>query len=620
MARKKDDRPTLSELKQWRDSLKALWSSGRGGGLLQRQDDEEDIYFQMFPLVHTQDDQPVRVGSAPADVDSAIDNLVPKDITVRVEPAMDKKKYERQAELLVRGGRAFMRLWRQHRDVIREIATDQCLRSVGVGRVLYDDTLWPTPGDDVDLEDPDALEEWEVNKRRQVPIILEYRNAKYVRWRLNRIGRPIIVVEDYPTNVLEARDAYGHLPAAARILRNLQGDQDVQVHDIWFEQWRCILINEEPIFPGTGVIPHGYPEIPYIFAPFRELNFESPGERYRGVLTNQATIYQAESQAVSLHMTMLRFNSWRAFKGWTRDNREIQIRPGFMTPIDQRFGEYLELMTGDPISPAVMQTASVLEGYRIQNGVGQSGLKNQENSRSAQQVMMLQALSDKKVSAARQALERLCADAIRLAMMIIQDVIKEPITLPSPGRDGKTGKWLGKVRIKPDDINGYWDRFECLFSKRVDPAQIEVAKALSALAQGNWMPYDVSVLLSGMTDTPSDWEDALQVQAAERQPFMLEAAVYELIKAFYEGDEESWMVDLYRARMAQQQAQQQGPPPGQQGPAVPSPGAQNPPAMMRDIGQIAAQQAVPRPLPHVRGKQGGIGGTGRPPRGGGPQV
>ncbi len=633
MAVKNGYKPTLDECKAWRDTLNGQWSAGHGGGLSERQRQEEALYFQHFPLMAAKDDpsdRPVRVGSAPADVDSAVDALVPNDILVRCKPARNKKKYQRQSELLIRGGRSFLNLWRQDTDVLRSIATDQCLRSVGCARVLYEDELWDSPPPELeyseDDDDENELDEWEIEHRGSVPIVLEWRNSRYVRFKLDRRGRPLVVVETYPTTVLEAKATYGHLPLALDYLDTQRLESPVDIDDIWFGQYRCILIDNRPIFgEGEGAVAkHIYPEIPYVFCSFREMTFDAPGERYRGVLTNQSSVYPAESQAVSMHMTMLRTNAWRTYKGWTRDNREIIIRPGYMTPIDQRFGEYLDLMQGEPVSPEVLQTAAMLEGYRMQNGVGQMGLRSQEGARSAQQVMAQQAIAEKKIAPARASLQRLVANALRLAFMIIQEVLEQPITLPSPGRDSKTGEWLGQVRITPDDVNSYWDNFDVYFTRRVDPAQLEQAKALSALASANWMPWRASVELSGFCDTPSEWEDDLYIQAADHTPFMLESAGYERIKTFYEGDKDEWLVELYKQRMLQQEAQQQ---PGG-GPGMPSPGAQAAPNVLKGMqapeppgapsmgqnggGHPNAGPGAVGPLPAIRGQQGGAG---RPIRG-----
>ncbi len=96
-----------------------------------------------------------------------------------------------------------------------------------------------------------------------------------------------------------------------------------------------------------------------------------------------------------------------------------------------------------------------------------------------------------------------------------------------------------------------------------------------------------------------------------------------MVKNFYEGDDDEWLVEVYKQRMMQQEAQQQGP----GGPGIPSPGAQAAPNVLKGmqapetptIPGLAAQMGQNgggggvHPLPHMRGQQGGAG---RPIRGG----
>lgn len=637
--------PSFAECRDWADELDSLWSAGAHGGLIGRWAIEEELYFQTFALQVVQGERGVRVGSAPSDVDASVDGVTPIDLRVNVEPARRQQKYRDQADLLTRGGTSLLRLWRARQDVLRQIASDQCLYAVGVSRVLFDDRLWPArPEADSWVDDAEALADWEVAKRREVPITMQRRNAKHCRWKLDEHGKPLIVIEDYETTVLEALRVFGYLGPARKLLDKL-GDrrQPVRVQDVWFGRYRCVMLNQEPVFPVNGsgayrgVAPHGYPEIPYCFAPYREMPGETPEARYRGVLTNQMSVYPAESQAVTMHMTMLRFNAWRTFVAHVRDQRDIEIRPGKVIEIDKRFGEYLELLGGEPVSPEVIQTAQVLQGYRFQNGVGQLGMGNTDSARSAQQVMAQQSLAEKKILPARKSLEALCAGALRLAMMIIQDVIAEPITLPSPGRN-REGQWQGQVRIRPEDINGYWDKFEVNFTRRLDPAQLEQAKALAALSEANWMPWETSVELSGFCDVPGEWYDALLLQAVERQPYLQELGAMEMLEAYYQDSPQNqWKIDQFRARLAQERG---APPALPQGgmPGAPAglPGGMgnptntlagmagtgqiNPPAAM-GTGGPSPQGGTPpmqqQPLPHRRGNQGGAGrpfrNTGVPP-------
>lgn len=625
-----NDRPTLTDLLQWCDILDGEWGRGGRDGLSKRQAEEEALYFQSFAVQTMGEVKAVRTGSAPADVDAAVDALVPLQLLVRIPPARNKRKYKEQADRLTRGGRALLRLWRRNRDLLRDLATDQVLRSVAVSRVLYDDTLWPKPEEDdpqpVDNEDEadeastDAWVSWEVRNRRACPILWERRNPRHVRWRTDTSDNLLVVVENYETTVLEARLALGHYPRAAQILAKRKPDESVTVKDVWYGKYRCMTINDQSIFPGgrgeyAGVMEHGYPEIPYIISPYRELGFEAPGDRYRGLLTNAAALYPMESQALTAHMCMLMINSFRTWTGWTKDDRPIEVVPGRFLKIDRRLGEYIEMLQGGSVPPELLQTVALIEGYLQRNAAGQSGPKTLENARSAQQVMALQSTQQRKLDPARAELQRGAAKAIKLAFQIIEHCIGESITLPLPEKD-REGDWAGEVKLGPKDIDGYVECIEVIFGPRLDPAMIEQWKALAALAAGGWMPLKTSWQLGGATDVPADWWNDLMLENVERLPFLLQTGGYEML--VNEFGEDDWRVQLYAQQLGQQeQAQQSG-----GGPGVPSQGTSisggasggmargtpgsGPPGGMPPP-PAAPQAPSAQPLPHMRGRQNGGG-------------
>ena len=157
--------------------------------------------------------------------------------------------------------------------------------------------------------------------------------------------------------------------------------------------------------PYRGVAEHGYPELPYVIVPFRELTFDDMERRYRGMLTNAAGLYPIESNVLTMQVWMLAINAWRTYLGWTKDGREIQIRPGQYIPIDQRIGEYLQMLEGQPVPDELLQTNSVVDNYIQRNGVAQ-GPRSAEGTRSAQQLWAIQSMRTLKIESAKDALVR----------------------------------------------------------------------------------------------------------------------------------------------------------------------------------------------------------------------
>jgi hypothetical protein len=576
-------------MKDWALALDGEWCSGFSGdsSLDSQMEESEDLYFQNFKVEAPGGRLAVKTGSAPADCDAAIDSLTPSEILIKVRPARATEVEKKRAEKLARFARAILASWRKNKDVLQITTGNQVIRFVGVVRVLVDKTRWPIIPDDVS---EDEVPQWEARHRRKMPVVYENRNPRYVRWREDDRGNPIIVVEKYTTTALEARLAYGKWPAVQDILRGLELNTRVTIHDVWRGAYRCILIEEQPIYPGDGVLPHGYSDIPYAFAPFRELPFEEPERRYRGLLSNGGQLYPLESNVLSMHTWMLAWNAWRTYKGWLKDGRNIEIIPGQIVTVDQRIGEYLEMMEGGTVPPELLQTASVIDQYIQRNSTAQ-GPRSADGTRSAQQVWAIQSMRAMKIETAKQNLMKMLQRVLALAAMEVEENLFDEtdrdrtLTLPLPGRD-KEGNDLGEMKIGPSDINGYWEGFEVSFGRRMDPAVLEQAKALMALSQNNWMPIKKSWELSGLTDAPEEWEEELTLQAIDRLPFILEQAGVERVKNWY--GEDSWQYQLVMQKiMASKTSAPTQAMPG--APGVPNPGGMEPLGMAGGGDTVGAE-------------------------------
>lgn len=503
------DAPTLQEIRYWRDQAVNDWDQ-----LDDDMEQDELLYLQEFdittPLGHER--FAVKTGSAPSDVDGAIDSITPADIQVRVIPARGTRPHEELADLLSRWGLALIRDWRRLKDIIRISAGDSAIRHVAVGRVL-----------------------WDSSKEDRNPIVLQRRNPRFVRWRESEEdGTLLVVVERYETTVLEARRTFGSgawgeevEDNVAVILSGKLPDLKVWVDDVWTEKHRAIFIEDRPVFSEEsetpGVMEHGYREIPYIIAPFRELPFEEPHRKYRGMLSNSRELYPLESNVLGMQVSMLATNAWRTWVGWTRDGREIKVLPGTFLTIMEQAGEYIRMLEGQPVPPELLQTSAVIDSLIQRNGVAQ-GPRSQEGTRSAQQVWAIQSIRQLKIESAKDAMIRYMNRALYLAACHLQDCGGgKSVTLPSNSRKDN-GKYYGMVSVKAEDVKGYEEAFDVSFGRRLDPALIEQAKSLANLATNKWMPMRTSWEMSGLTDSPEIWHDLLILESVESLPFMLEIA------------------------------------------------------------------------------------------------
>lgn len=554
----------------------------------------------------------VKTGSAPADADAAIDSLIPPDISVRVRPARAREKYRLQADKLVRFAKGLLFSWRRRKDVLRLIAADMVIRRVGVWRIMFDKSLWPDKPDNLKgrgemptqhedesdeayetrveaWEDADAIDAWEVRHRRKVPIIMQRRSPRAVRWRETDEGELLVVVEHYLTTVLEAyavlEPVYGD--AVREACRGLEPTMQVWVDDVWQGKWRCLALNDQPLFPGEGstkgVQRHDYGEIPYVIAPFRELTFDEMERKYRGALTNGSGLYPIESNVLTMHVWMLAINAWRTYLGWTKDGREIEIKPGQYIPIDERIGEYLKMLEGSPVPEELLKTSAVVDQMIQRNSISQ-GPRSAEGTRSAQQLWAVQSMRTLKIESAKDSFTRGISRSLELAAMITETNLNDTLTLPVPGKT-KDGDDMAEVTIRPKDIDGYWEGFEVSLGRRLDPALLEQWKALQGLSANKWMPHRTSIEMSGATDNPQEWIDELVREAVDALPFVLEQVGLERVKNWF-GEESERFIKL--SEKLNQQGTQKVPGSANQQPTNPMKGAGQG-AATQDIGALMAK-------------------------------
>jgi len=620
-----DDKPTYEEVCYWRDHLCSKW-----GDLDEAMEDEEDLYFQSFDVESPGGRLAVKTGSAPADADAAIDSLVPPDVSVHVRPARGRQKYRKQANKLTLFGKGMLHSWRKQKDVLRQIPTDMVIRRVGIFRVMVDRSLWPAKPIGLEAsgpepekwseesedefkerferwQDADPQESWEVRHRRKNPIIMQRRDPRVVRWEEAEDGELLVVVEHYQTSKTEALHAFNRYEATSGAVKHMMPDELVWVDDVWIGRYRCLILNDIPLFevggtgPFRGVAEHGYPEMPYVICPFRELTFDDMERRYRGMLTNAAGLYPIESNVLTMQVWMLAINAWRTYLGWTKDGREIQIRPGQYIPIDQRIGEYLQMLEGQPVPDELLQTNSVVDNYIQRNGVAQ-GPRSAEGTRSAQQLWAIQSMRTLKIESAKDALVRGITRALELASMQLEVCLQDRLTLPVPGKD-RNGEDLGEVTIKPEDIDGYWDGWEVSLGRRLDPAMLEQWKALQALQANKWIPHRTSIELSGATDNPQEWLDELVREAVDALPFVIEQVGLERVKNWFGEDSERFIA------LSQKLLEQQQP---QNSPLAPGGGTQQPPAMGGPSGGGAPVPPAGQSIGKAAATHGGARTSGRP--------
>ncbi len=287
--------------------------------------------------------------------------------------------------------------------------------------------------------------------------------------------------------------------------------------------------------------------------PYREIPANQPAERYRGGLTNTADLYPYESETVTMAIEIMRWMAWRTYVGHTFEARDIPMEPGIMIDMDKDRNEYIQVLEGTAIPPEILQMAATMQGLIQRNG--RSNPANNATARSAQQLMALNAEQEKKLDCPRQSLQRFCQRVTSLGAMELEQNLDGRLVLPVPGHDHE-GNDFGEMTVTSKDINGYYDGFEISFSRRLDPAILEVNKALMSMAQNNYISQRKALELGALVDDPQEELDELLDQATEKQPWMISLLSLKRVEQWY--GEDSWQYKIALQMYIQSQQAQKG--------------------------------------------------------------
>ncbi len=598
-------------MRQWRDQLQSDWGGEGRRSLDMEMEREEALYFQDYRVPRPKGQFAVRTGSAPADAEGAIDSLVPGRVQITVTKPRATERWQTLADKRTRFAYALLHQWRYPRDLWALLPADQVIRRLAVARVLWDQRLWPERPKDWKAMTEEAQDHWEEDHRSRCPIVMECRNPRYVRFRDMQDGTLMAVCEHYPMLVADAIVTFAAYPKIRQILGGREGMREtVWIDDVWVGEYRCLLVEDQPLWAGKdatdGVVKSPYPEIPYVVMPYRELNFEAPGERYRGMLTNTGDLYRYESEVLGMVTQMTRWNAWRTWKGWfTKDRDEAEIVPGSIIMVAKHQNEYLEALTGETFPPDIIQPIQLYDGYIGRNSVVFGGAASGEQARGASQQWAQQAQRQLKMERAKSALQTGMAQCFRLATQIGERFLgEETLVLPLPGRD-QQGQERGQVAIKRGDLAGYPDCYKVSFGARMDPAMLELNKGLQVMHQNGVMPLRAAHELGGMVEVAQDWIDDLRLEKLEQHPAMQAMALLEQAEAYFKDEPEKAAL---AKTLIMQLAQGGGGQP--QGAGVPQPGGQQPPGQ-RPGGP--PQGAGGRKGGGGRGRMGGGRTNGRPP-------
>ena len=531
-------KPTNVQILTWLHQMRAGWDN-----LYRRTDSETDLYFQTFRLTAPEGYRTVRLGTAPADIDQAVETLMPSAVIgVHVPPAKDTQEWQELADRRGKWLRALLQRWREHQDIVHQLLWAELVQNVRFAFVGYD----PLPPH---LEDPPSeirgesaesyrvrLEAWANERENHLPVTFELKPEGTVYCQ-EQNGRIVRLWEAYSREVADLHYWYppSKFPSVKLATQGYDPMQRVSFIAYWDENWRAAYVDYNPIFSSRGgndetrgVVPNPYGCLPFVRFYFKKLPVNSVDRSYRGFLSNAREMYETESQIASQGLAILSRAAWPVVLTRFIDNRKFVQTPGSSFPL--RPGESVDVFAGAAPLPEVGQMWDRIRATIRQNALGASAGQMPAGIRSASALSMVSGVDRNKVMPALRECERGLAEALTIAEKIVENLHGEPVTLPY-GKTG-TGNSLAQVSVGPSDIRRYYAK-EIDFGPDYGPDVVQRAAALDTLTQHKFMPRSKAwELLPEWCESVTDWNNLLIQEASDGHPLMTQAHVMQRLYQF----------------------------------------------------------------------------------------
>jgi len=323
-------------------------------------------------------------------------------------------------------------------------------------------------------------------------------------------------------------------------------DSTVAFIDWASDEWRCVLIEKEPVLPG-GVAPNPLGFCPYIIFPagmgMPRADCDPVGD-YQSILGSHTSSIDFENQLMVHLLSMTQGSAWPqlvfepdANSGVSAQEvrkavgEELEVKPGWaiVTPEGTKL-KYLEV-NGTSMS-MVLQALGMIQGQQ-NSPVGMSGgqMRGVYSGTYANTRIGYEKTWYKNAF-------KIHEDALALvvgrAYQIIKEVIGHPITVKAmPLRQGEPS---GITRIGPKDIPDYNCRVELLADS---PEAADVKKHIGLLAKQAGVVDTETALVEYFDKTKKEASriyDAMMTEKVENLPVPLQALSIKIYEAKGEDD------------------------------------------------------------------------------------
>jgi hypothetical protein len=276
-------------------------------------------------------------------VDTFVDNIDVANARVKVPQTGSGKGARERAEMMRKIYLGLIYRTNVESDVSpwHVAAKHAAKHGIGVLKTVYDADRWPDKPERITESDEEfaiRTDAWRNETHDALPIVIQAVNPHSILLDPSFNGRGF-VIEKHLKMCIDVRNRY---PKWSNPM-NKDISQDVEFISYWDSNYRCDLIDGEPILKVKGgVAKHNYGFIPYtiIDSGLGDLSIENkPEMRYVGILRYMFDLLIAESRDFSISDIVLKKTAWPwgYLKG---ENAKL------VTTINQKFGSYEAMPEG----------------------------------------------------------------------------------------------------------------------------------------------------------------------------------------------------------------------------------------------------------------------------------